>query len=177
MSLDRLTAAAALCALALTAAVTFGDAPPPAPSRPGVLGGGVTLLPNGWKIAPAGRHIQIGDLPLAMIESPDGKSLLVANNGYAKPTITVVDLDARVRRPRTCRSTTRGSGWRGIPMASGSTSRARGNNTVHEMHFEHGTVTRGVDLGARPSDGQAGVGAEPSRAGAAELHRRRRGQP
>ena len=28
-------------------------APPPA--RPGVLGGGVTLLPNGWRIAPAGR--------------------------------------------------------------------------------------------------------------------------
>src|SRR5215471_12014510 len=24
--------------------------------HPGALGGGVTLLPNGWKIAPAGRH-------------------------------------------------------------------------------------------------------------------------
>ena len=53
-----------------------------------------TLLPNGWRIAPVGRHIQIGDLPLAMAESPDGKYLLVTNNGFAKPTLA-----ARRRRP------------------------------------------------------------------------------
>ena len=38
---------------------------------PGPQGGGVTLLPNGWRIAPAGRHITVGDLPLAMVESAD----------------------------------------------------------------------------------------------------------
>jgi hypothetical protein len=37
--------------------------------HPGALGGGVRLLPNGWKIAPAGRHVQVGSLPLAMVES------------------------------------------------------------------------------------------------------------
>jgi DNA-binding beta-propeller fold protein YncE len=51
------------------------------------------LLPNGWKIAPAGRHIPIGDLPLAMLETPDGRSLVVSNNGMEKPTLTVVDLE------------------------------------------------------------------------------------
>jgi hypothetical protein len=30
---------------------------PAAPAWPGVLGQGVTLLPNGWKTAPAGRHL------------------------------------------------------------------------------------------------------------------------
>jgi DNA-binding beta-propeller fold protein YncE len=50
------------------------------------------LLPNGWKIAPAGRHLAVGDLPLAMVESPDGGTLVVTNNGYAKPSLTVVDL-------------------------------------------------------------------------------------
>jgi len=35
-------------------------------ARPGPMGGGTTLLPNGWRIAPAGRHLFIGDLPLAM---------------------------------------------------------------------------------------------------------------
>jgi len=59
---------------------------------PGRDPGGVTLLPNGWRIAPAGRHIAVGDLPLAMAESPDGRALVITNNGYAKPTLTVVDL-------------------------------------------------------------------------------------
>ena len=54
---------------------------------------GDTLLPNGWTIAPAGRHLSIGDLPLAMAESPDGRFLVVTNNGYAKPSLTVVDLE------------------------------------------------------------------------------------
>ena len=52
----------------------------------------MTLLPNGWRIAPAGRHISVGDLPLAMVESPDGRYLIVSNNGYAKPTLSVVDV-------------------------------------------------------------------------------------
>jgi YVTN family beta-propeller protein len=59
---------------------------------PGREAAGVTLLPNGWRIAPAGRHLTVGDLPLAMAESPDGSMLVVTNNGYAKPTLTVIDL-------------------------------------------------------------------------------------
>ena len=64
----------------------------PAPSCPAGRPAGDTLLPNGWRIAPAGRHLTVGDLPLAMAESPDGRMLVVTNNGYAKPTLTVVDL-------------------------------------------------------------------------------------
>ncbi len=41
--------------------------------RPGREGDSV-LLPNGWRIAPAGRHLAVGDLPLAMVESPDGST-------------------------------------------------------------------------------------------------------
>jgi DNA-binding beta-propeller fold protein YncE len=59
---------------------------------PGREPAGDTLLPNGWRIAPAGRHLAVGDLPLAMVESPDGRSLVVTNNGYTKPSLTVVDL-------------------------------------------------------------------------------------
>ncbi len=60
-------------------------------ARPGYLGNGTTLLPNGWRIAPAGRHVQIGDLPLNMIPSPDGRFLIVTNNGWEKPTLSVFD--------------------------------------------------------------------------------------
>ncbi len=74
-----------------------GAAPP---EGPGVQGGGVTLLPNGWKIAPAGSHIFIGDLPLNMVQSPDAGYLIVTNNGYSKPALTVVDLQRRYVRSR-----------------------------------------------------------------------------
>lgn len=48
-------------------------------------------LPNGWRIAPTGRHAAIGDLPLNMVWSPDGRYLIVTNNGWSKPTLTVFD--------------------------------------------------------------------------------------
>ena len=73
----------------------------PAPARaqraelPGPLGEGVTLLPNGWRIAPAGSHIDAGDLPLAMALHPDGRHLVITNNGWSKPSLRVVDLERR----------------------------------------------------------------------------------
>ena len=73
------------------ALVPLAQQGPPAPERPGLQGSGVTLLPNGWRIAPEGQHMQAGDFPLAMTLSPDGRFLIVTNNGYAKPTLTIVD--------------------------------------------------------------------------------------
>ncbi|MGH9317767.1 MAG: hypothetical protein ACRD1P_11770, partial [Thermoanaerobaculia bacterium] len=67
-----------------------GHAPSP---RPGPAGDGVTLLPSGWRIAPAGRHVTLGNLPLALVESPDGRQLIVSNNGYSRPTLAIVDLE------------------------------------------------------------------------------------
>lgn len=75
------------------AAVTPARRAPEPPRQVGPQGGGVTLLPNGWTLAPAGRHIPIGDLPLAMVLSRDGRRLIVTNNGWAKPTLSVVDVE------------------------------------------------------------------------------------
>src|SRR5215510_12504795 len=83
------TAILSLCGLVVLSAVS-GDLSPV--QHPGALGGGVTLLPNGWKIAPAGRHVQVGSLPLALTESADGRFLFIASNGYLKPAITVVEI-------------------------------------------------------------------------------------
>lgn len=61
-----------------------------------VLGGpllGATQLPNGWQITPAGRHIALpGDLPLMMVVSPDGKSLLVNTGGWHDQSVSVIDM-------------------------------------------------------------------------------------
>lgn len=134
----------ALCVCTAAVALMRGDAPP-APARPGALGGGVTLLPNGWKIAPAGRHIQVGDLPLAMLESPDGQSLLVASNGYLPPALEVVDLqNAYVRERLVLDHAWLGLAWH--PDGTRLYASGAGNSTVHEVAFESGRLTRGVDI-------------------------------
>src|SRR5438093_7961072 len=125
----------ALAALAVVAAgaLAHGDVAPDA-VRPGALGGGVTLLPNGWKIAPAGRHVQVGDLPLAMVESPDGKSLLVTNNGWAKPVVSIVDLQNEVVRAALVLD----HAWLGLawhPDGRRLYVSGAGNNTVHELRW------------------------------------------
>ena len=43
---------------------------------------------------PAGRHLQAGDFPLSMTATPDRRYLIVSNNGWSKPTLTVVDTAA-----------------------------------------------------------------------------------
>jgi YVTN family beta-propeller protein len=50
------------------------------------------LLPNGWSLTPAGRHVQLGDLPLQMVISPDGRLGAITNNGVGKQSIQLIDL-------------------------------------------------------------------------------------
>jgi YVTN family beta-propeller protein len=121
----------------------FGDTQPS--ERPGVLGGGVTLLPNGWKIAPAGRHISVGGLPLAMVETPDASAVLVANNGYARPSISVVDLQNRIVRS----AITLDHAWLGLawhPDGKRLYVSGAANNTVHELIWDGGVLSHGSDL-------------------------------
>ena len=62
---------------------------------PGVSESSGTLLPNGWTITPAGEQTQVGDFPLAMALHPDGRHLLVSNNGNGTQSIDVIDLSTR----------------------------------------------------------------------------------
>ncbi len=49
------------------------------------------LLPNGWKLSPAGKSIPLGDLPLNMQLSASKKLLAVTNNGQSTQTIQLID--------------------------------------------------------------------------------------
>src|SRR5436309_8117376 len=59
---------------------------------PGKLDDGTVLLPNGWHVAPAGRHLAVGTLPLNVVVAPDGRYAIVMTNGLQKPALTIVDL-------------------------------------------------------------------------------------
>ena len=120
----------------------WGDVSPV--QRPGALGSGVTLLPNGWKIAPAGRHVQVGSLPLAMIESLDGRTLFIASNGYLKPSITAVD----IKTQRVVNTLVLDHAWVGLawnPDGSRLYVSGAGNSTVHEVRWETRTVRTSPD--------------------------------
>jgi len=53
---------------------------------------GKMVLPNGWRITPAGRHIKLpGDLPMKMIVTADGK-LIVNTAGWHDHNVHVIDI-------------------------------------------------------------------------------------
>jgi DNA-binding beta-propeller fold protein YncE len=133
------------CAFFLLAGLCFPVlAQPAAVERPG-LERGATLLPNGWRIAPAGRHMQIGDLPLAMVESPDGRYLVVANNGFVRPTLACVDLDHKYVSSRLALD----NAWLGLVWSpSGDRLYCSGGaaRTIQEILFEKGKLEAGKTI-------------------------------
>jgi YVTN family beta-propeller protein len=52
---------------------------------------GQVLLPNGWKLSPAGTSLPLGDLPLNIQLSASGKLLAVTNNGQSTQSIQLID--------------------------------------------------------------------------------------
>lgn len=57
---------------------------------------GSTMLPNGWKLSPAGKATQLaGDMPTQMFLTADGKYLLTATGGYNEHGISVIDVATR----------------------------------------------------------------------------------
>ncbi len=49
------------------------------------------MLPNGWSLTPAGRSVEVGDLPLNIAVSASKKLMAVTNNGQGKQTIQLID--------------------------------------------------------------------------------------
>jgi YVTN family beta-propeller protein len=49
------------------------------------------VLPNGWSLSPAGRNFPLGDLPLNIAVSHDGKRMAVTNNGQSIQSIQLID--------------------------------------------------------------------------------------
>jgi YVTN family beta-propeller protein len=133
--------------------VVAGPAPLPAESpasRPGLAPGGAqVLLPNGWSIAPAGRHLPMGDLPLDLAESPDGRFLVVTNGGYTRPWLDVVDL----QHLQTLDRMPLENAWLGLvfhPDGRRVFSSAGGAQAVDELAFSQGALKHTASI-ALPS--------------------------
>ncbi|HEY8231768.1 MAG TPA: SMP-30/gluconolactonase/LRE family protein [Vicinamibacteria bacterium] len=124
-------------------------APQQATERPGPVGAGVTLLPNGWRIAPAGEHLDAGDLPLAMALHPDGRHLVITNNGWSKPSLRVVD----VARRQVVQKLPLDHAWLGIawhPDGRRLYSSGAADNSILEVEWNGSKLTPGRRLVVAP---------------------------
>src|SRR4029079_19639324 len=108
---------------------------------PGAQADGTTLLPNGWRLAPAGRQLRVGTLPLNIVLSPDCRYAVVPHNGAHTPSFSVVDIASW-----TIKSTTPiDAAWLGLAFSPDGTrlySSGGGQNTVQEDNFADGVITR-----------------------------------
>ena len=59
---------------------------------PGSDGTAVTSI--GYRVTPAGKQTALGDLPLGAVSSPDGRWLVVSNDGQGAQSLQVIDTAA-----------------------------------------------------------------------------------
>jgi len=107
-----------------------------------------TVLPNGWKITPAGKIVALaGDMPLRVLPLADGRSALVLTGGYHDHSLSMVDLAAAT----VLRTLELGKDWAGLATDSaGSTVYVSGGGPLVER-FERNLARTPVDPVVRES--------------------------
>ena len=128
------------CIVFVAAISPLAQRGPTAPVWPGYKGDGVTLLPNGWRIAPEGRHLTVGDLPMNLVPSPDGRFVAISTSGWAKPALSIFDtktlqIVSRIEIDHT---------WLGLvwhPDGKRLFASGASENVIYEFSFEAGRLT------------------------------------
>ena len=130
---------------------------PAANSNPGSQSDGSILLPNGWKVAPVGRMLPVGTLPLNLLLSADGRYAVVTNNGIAKPSLTIVDLaNWSVKITVAVENAFLGLAWNvdGTKLYSAGGSQ----NSIQEFAYADGGLTAGRTLNLPTKAGETFAG-------------------
>jgi YVTN family beta-propeller protein len=102
--------------------------------------GGKILLPNGWILSPAGKHADLGDLPMGMAVNPQETYAVVTNNGFSKPFLSVVDL----KKKKVVQTLSIKNSWLGIKFFNeGKTLAVSGGNEnkIYFYDFDKGNLT------------------------------------
>ena len=156
--LSRIGAAALLLSTLSWATLhTIAQSAPPAAMSPGILTDGTTLLPNGWRIQPAGRHVKVGNMPLNLTQTPDGQYLIVTSNGLGKPAFHVVEIATwKVTSTVTLEHAWYGLAWH--PDGTRLYSAGAGKNDVQEFAYANGVLTRARTFALPAVQGQSFAG-------------------
>jgi YVTN family beta-propeller protein len=99
------------------------------------------LLPNGWTLTPAGKHVTLTDLPLNIIPLADNRHALVATSGFNKHELSLVNLDTqKVEDSQTVHQS-----WYGLALAPKENQvwwSGGGANVLHTFDLRDGKLTR-----------------------------------
>jgi YVTN family beta-propeller protein len=138
----RLAGIAILVTIVAWAAIRTTAQSAPAPNAlPGSLTDGTTMLPNGWRVQPAGKHLKVGDMPLNLVQTPDSKYLIVTSNGMARPAFSIVDIATwSVKSTMPLDHAWYGLAWH--PDGTRLYSAGAGQNNVQEFNYANGVITR-----------------------------------
>ncbi len=122
-------------ALSLLGTTTYAQLPGPQSST------NQLLLPNGWKLSPAGHSIQLGDLPLNMQLSSSGKYLAVTNNGQSTQSVQLID----PKKAQIIDSCIVGKAWYGLAFSRDEKhlyASGANDNWIIDFHIKDGKFTR-----------------------------------
>ncbi len=107
---------------------------------------GTGITPNHWLLTPAGLQVEVGDRPLGMAATPDGRYLLISNNGQGVQSLVLFDT-ATYRVVQTIPYASPEALFLGLAFAPDGRrvfASAGGNNKVRVYDFD-GTVLRERD--------------------------------
>ncbi len=108
----------------------------PGPTKDGFL------LPNGWHLTPAGKHLVTTDLPLNILPLADNKHVLVASSGFNAHDLMLVDITGE---PKVVAKMTQRQSWYGLAT---DTSQKKvwwsggGQNSLHVFNLDGDKLTR-----------------------------------
>ncbi len=106
------------------------------------------VLPNGWRLTPAGRHAELPDYVLNVTPSPDGRSIVALHCGHGPHGLAVIDpVTMQVRQQVPLKSAWLGLAW--APdgkslFVSGGNAESRSMPTVAPIYvfgFENGRLS------------------------------------
>ncbi|HEY8912191.1 bifunctional YncE family protein/alkaline phosphatase family protein [Lacisediminihabitans sp.] len=109
---------------------------------------GTATTSVGQRVTPAGQQTRLGDLPLNSALSPDGKKLLVSNNGQGTQSLQLVDVGTRAVVQTISylspESLYMGLAW--SPDGTRAFASAAANAKIRVYSFANGTLTEGTAI-------------------------------
>ena len=125
---------------------------------PGLRRDGFVQLPNQWSLKPAGRHIEVGDLPINIAIHPTGEFAAVLCTPFGTHEILIVDLNPE--RTRVTTRVTIDQGFYGLTWSNdGRQIFASGGEfeVVHVFDFDRGYLTKGKALDVAVGKNRKGI--------------------